>query len=629
MWLGGCASVATAELMKSEKSAYRLPAVNAVLENDAATGAIAVVLSSSMLTTSGELGATSDNYVSVALASALTGRARPFNWRVFQEGYPGIDAFAAGLNLRDLLGRWPVLTIVETGEGDRYLSEQAIITGLESLVRNQANRRPHPWEKPRDLVTDLVFIHAATPASVQARLQGEEVAAFAAAERVADHYGIPSLDASRVFFESVRSGALSLETIFTPDGGLSAEAHRRLGDALADLIRRALAQKGGGVASLPAALQEQGAIRAPVRVAYERADYGSGWLDWQESPLERFYHVLRADGAPGEVTLDIEGRLLAAEVLLEADTGDLEVSVNEEPWRLVPVFRAELPGGAITSRMVILASGLSPALRNHVRLRVAAATPEGSRGRNMAIAWFFVDGKALNADPSAGLAPLEVADRIYRTMPVIDYIPPPKRWENLVRTRRLLSPGGTLRVVTLGDSIINDMRGSQFEHLLMRVWPGSSIEIFNSVRGSTGCWFYAQEGQVETYITSHRPDLLIIGGISHRNDSEAVRSVIRQTRAILPEVEVLLLTGPFGFVDPIQDPLWRARTEGFSEALRKISAEENAAFFDLQEAWANYIVHRARALNPFKRDVVHANERGRQLLGRLITEYLSPSNAQP
>ena len=51
---------------------------------------------------------------------------------------------------------------------------------------------------------------------------------------------------------------------------------------------------------------------------------------------------------------------------------------------------------------------------------------------------------------------LEEVQKAYSEMPPVQYSPPVERWEKLPKTRQLLTDGGTLRVVMLGDSIVND-----------------------------------------------------------------------------------------------------------------------------------------------------------------------------
>ena len=75
---------------------------------------------------------------------------------------------------------------------------------------------------------------------------------------------------------------------------------------------------------------------------------------------------------------------------------------------------------------------------------------------------------------------------------------------------------------------MNQTYGFGFDLLLNRIYPKVRIEKIASVRGSTGCWWYKEKNRVEDYVLKHHPDLLMIGGISQRNDVDSIREVIHQ-----------------------------------------------------------------------------------------------------
>ncbi|HVJ44808.1 MAG TPA: SGNH/GDSL hydrolase family protein, partial [Luteolibacter sp.] len=124
------------------------------------------------------------------------------------------------------------------------------------------------------------------------------------------------------------------------------------------------------------------------------------------------------------------------------------------------------------------------------------------------------------------------------------------------------------------------------------------------------------------YVLRHNPDLLIIGGISQRGDIEAIRSVIHQCRAKLPELEVLLLSPTFGGPPGPKGP--SPEYLAYQAALPKLAAEEKCGYFDMTTPWKAYIDNSGYALDSFKRDVVHANDRGKQILGRLMRAFFAP-----
>jgi len=226
---------------------------------------------------------------------------------------------------------------------------------------------------------------------------------------------------------------------------------------------------------------------------------------------------------------------------------------------------------------------------------------------------------------------LEAIDRIYASMPPVRHVPPADRWKNLSGTRKRLEEGRTLRIVQLGDSIVNDTSRSSWTLLLERRYPGSRIQDITCVRGSTGCWWYRKEERLEKYVLRHRPQLLVIGGISQRGDMESIRAVAEKARARCG-AEVLLLTGPFGRTDP-RNKEWPPEIDprGSDERarLKRLAGEIQVGFIDLQGLWGRYVRESGKDLDWYKRDVVHANERGEQILGRLLELHFAPEEKLP
>ncbi len=273
------------------------------------------------------------------------------------------------------------------------------------------------------------------------------------------------------------------------------------------------------------------------------------------------------------------------------------------------------------------------------------------------------------------------ADALWATMPPLGYQPPPGRWDNLPKTSAALRPATnqcgtaalgcdcrgptaegrcatrTLRVVMLGDSIVNDAGNSPWETLVERLHPGLRIEVITSVRGGTGCWYYKDEGRVKPYVLDFAPDLVMIGGISHGEDIEATRSVIRQVRTSLPAndsfgveqlrksrppyqqavpsgghatPDILLMTGAFGKGrDPRDDPAWmpfiRPGCPTYRSRLMALAAEEGCGFLDLEGAWGAYLLAIDQPYAWLMRDEVHANARGHQLLARILERFFAPT----
>ncbi|MFO0890776.1 MAG: SGNH/GDSL hydrolase family protein [Isosphaeraceae bacterium] len=219
-------------------------------------------------------------------------------------------------------------------------------------------------------------------------------------------------------------------------------------------------------------------------------------------------------------------------------------------------------------------------------------------------------------------------DRAHAEMSPVSYKPPADRWDRLPRTARILaSSSGELRVLMLGDSIVNDTSRSGWDQVLQRSYPNIRIIKTTCVRGSTGCWWFKSPDRIERYVLANRPDLLILGGISHRDDLGSVAELIEAVRARLA-CDVLIMTPAFGTVDPRDDRQWRLEVDpsgaDFRSRLVRLANDRKLALLDMTAEWGRFIRASGKSLEWFKRDVVHANARGEQILGRILAAHLMP-----
>jgi hypothetical protein len=220
------------------------------------------------------------------------------------------------------------------------------------------------------------------------------------------------------------------------------------------------------------------------------------------------------------------------------------------------------------------------------------------------------------------------ADSVYAVLPPLRYGPAPGRWKHARRSMEKLRGGATLRVVMLGDSIVNDTANSVFDVLVERLYPGSRVEVVSSVRGGGGCRFYRRSGNVREHVLDLEPDLLMIGGICHGGDTDSVREVIRQVRAEA-DPDILLMTGPAGrHGDPRVNPDWHSIVtldgEGYAARLMRLAAEEKCEFLDMAAPWGLCIEGSGKDYGFFMRDDTHVNARGRQVLARILEAYFGP-----
>jgi hypothetical protein len=223
------------------------------------------------------------------------------------------------------------------------------------------------------------------------------------------------------------------------------------------------------------------------------------------------------------------------------------------------------------------------------------------------------------------------AESVMAADPPLHYTPPTDLAAQLPRTAAALRHGRSLRIVLLGDSIANDTGCSLFETLLHHRFPHCRVEVVNSTRGGTSCIWYQHENRVESYVLQFHPDLLIIAGISHGYDSEAIRSVIRQVRAISnPEIMVLsdvitpqtLMESSFVRDSHLPEAEALERIRSYPEGLAQMTREEKVALLDIRTPWNAYIQSSPQPQDWFMRDAIHASSRGKQVVGHMLAMAL-------
>jgi len=437
-------------------------------------------------------------------------------------------------------------------------------------------------------------------------------------EAIAAHYGIPSLNlaqyaAEKIIAREISFAAFSADGINPTDAGarIYAEAVAKFVNAL--MTANPIPDKPKSY-KLPAPLFPETDDNGRI-VAYEDQPVKrtGNWKPGQASPIGPFRHLLVSSEAGATLTLKFKGSEVGILDVVDKDSADYEYAVDGASFRRLP---APKHATSPAMRPVALAKGLDRNAEHELVLKVALAGTARMGG-------FLVNGTV--ADTSASLSTLERIDAIYAGMDPIVYRPPAGRFANIPKTMTKLRDGGELRMVLLGDSIMGNTSGSSFELLLMRDYPKCKVVKIASLRSSTGCKYYREDNRVQDYVLKHNPDLLVIGGISNGGDAEAVRSVIQQIRAKKPDTEVLLLTPVFGSTHDEHIRTFTREIDttksNFRFNMQKVAAEEKCAFFDMTGPWWSYIQDSGKTYGWFMGDAVHANNRGCQIIGRLLETW--------
>jgi len=512
------------------------------------------------------------------------------------------------------------LVVIDFAADDYDVPEARVKGAVEGIVRQI--RKRHKF-------AEILFLYSLRKEFMADFAKGKIPEVIQWHEQVAAHYKLPSVNMAKFVADKIAAGELTFED-FSKDGlHPTDKGHELYGAAIQPLIDACKAAEPPVELvshTLPEALTPHPLMRSRL-VTYEKGELEKGWLGWQESPVELFFHVVRCNDSGPVLSMRFKGAAIGYYDVLGPDSGDFEFAIDDGKWQQKRNFD-EFARAGYRPHAGLLAENLDPEKEHVAKIRVAANIPEGSTGRWGRIAEFLIDGQVIFDDPSKGKGTLGRIDAMWSEMEPVKYVPPADRWQFMPNSIKKLQEGPALRIVMLGDSIVNDTAHSHYEHLLMRLYPKCKVHKKVSVRGSTGCWWYKEEGRVKQYVLDHNPDLVMIGGISQRNDLDAIRSVIQQIRKAKPETEFFLMTGPFGNYDPRKDKKWHPnidpKSDGYDTKLTRLAAEEKCEFFHIRGAWGTYVRQSQWAMGAFKRDRVHANDRGKQILGRLLEKYFSP-----
>ncbi|MDR1142504.1 MAG: hypothetical protein LBL62_12495 [Planctomycetaceae bacterium] len=497
-------------------------------------------------------------------------------------------------------------------------SEQEIIDAWEGIVRGLLSFRR---------TMDIVFVYTLSPEMLADFNTGQTPNVIQWAEKVAEHYNLPSINLAKVAATKINAGEISPADFFaagsqpSPKGEeIYAETVRKFIDACLAVRQTEKKDVSKTTAkTVPAPISATNLEHAQI-IGYDWTDYPKSWISGKQSPIPYFRHILVADHSGETLSLAFTGSGIGLLDLADKTAAVYEYSLDGSGWKTLNTKPSDSEESVV--RVTKIADGFSAAEEHVLKLRFAEKQPDNQR--TLRIGAFLVDGSV--KAPYAGLTPLELADAVYAAMNPIQYDPPKNRWKHIPKTIEKLRNGGTLKIVMLGDSIMGDTGSSFYDKILERQYPNCKIERIMSLRGSTGCWWYKDENRVENYVLKHNPDLLMIGGISQRGDIDSIRSVIHQVRE-KQSPEIMLITPVFGAESDPHLKNWTFEIDAekyhYRADLKKLAEDENCEFVDLTGITWKYMMDSGKCYGWFKRDYVHANQRGFQVIGRHLVRYLT------
>lgn len=311
-------------------------------------------------------------------------------WRVqtyesFQRQYPdaGMQMISAGIGgtgsdlgvyrlAKDVLSRDPDLMFVEFSVNDSGTDPQVVLRAMEGIVRRTWRTRPR---------CDICFVYTVVSGTIEDLKVGFCHRAATVHERVADHYGIPSVHMAMDVARLAREGKLVMAAegeererleaegvlVFTSDGAHpGAEGHRFYSEAVRRSWPRITSSGHPGDHPLPDPIAPDNWEGAQL-VAPGEATLAGNWVrlpreKWPETAwnLGVFPELWRAAGAGTSVALRFRGTAFGIWDVVGPDSCQLLTCVDGRP------------GGRVSSRF----DPYCAAYRVHSGL-LATGLPEG------------------------------------------------------------------------------------------------------------------------------------------------------------------------------------------------------------------------------------------------------------
>ena len=263
----------------------------------------------------------------------------------------------------DALYGGAALVFVEFAVNDGDAPEQQVYASMEGIVRQII---------ARDASTDVVFLYTLVKNHLDAYKQGKLPDRVAWHEKIASHYGIPSVNLGQYAAEKILKGKLTFDE-FAKDGVHPTDrGYAIYMEALRPFLTRCEAAAGqrqlppgkeffcpmdmetirshfeaGGsvpkcpICGMPLAVRVKSepkpfspiAMERAQCVPYQLAKLDDAWKIGQPSPVDRFMHVLQSDRPGATLTLRFQGSQVGYFDAIGPDSCDFDYSLDGGPWK--------------------------------------------------------------------------------------------------------------------------------------------------------------------------------------------------------------------------------------------------------------------------------------------------------
>ncbi len=203
-----------------------------------------------------------------------------------------------------------------------------------------------------------------------------------------------------------------------------------------------------------------------------------------------------------------------------------------------------------------------------------------------------------------------------RQLPAIPAAGPAAAWPGLESLRARLTAGGTVRWVALGDSLANDLLNSLAHLWLEEAFPQAELQMIHACGPQKSAAGYNDEDILRQLVYRQRPQVLMVAGMSHTGQVEAIREVIARSRAACGELDALYVHVNVKATTDCPE------AAAFLCQLAVAGAADGFAVRDLSAPWRAFLRRSPASQAWYMRDHCHLNDRGKQVLGRLFAACL-------
>jgi len=290
---------------------------------------------------------------------------------------------------QDVLDHQPDLLFVEFAVNDGGAAPEQIHRCMEGIVRQTWKALPE---------CDICFVYTVTEALVPALLDGKFQRSASAMEKVADHYGIPTIHMGMEVAKLAKEGklvwkaklpktdeekkALGDKFVFAPD---SVHPHVETGHELylAAIVRSIepiqAASKAKGAHTLAApfiATNYEQAKLLPITAATLSSGFQPAPADFAKRWSNRMSALHKA-AKPGDVlTFQFKGTRASIYDIVGPDCGQVSVTVDDQPVKLVPRIDAY----CTYHRLATLALGSElPDTVHTVKIEISPEVPDKAK----------------------------------------------------------------------------------------------------------------------------------------------------------------------------------------------------------------------------------------------------------